>query len=183
MLLFLCPVGFHVLNLRAVAQHYHVELGGLQDGEVKGNGICRNIGYQIHAGYELRAKRTDHHRTDNVAGSVGEHRADEVGAGNAREANPAIAADGHTAHGVVAVSGVALGKGFLAAHNLVAVPVVTGILDVLQRYDGAVGFLGLRRVAAPAGIVLAVQIVVHTLEPAVGLIHHPVALRTVQLSR
>ena len=60
--LHLHPVGFHVLYLRAVAQHHHVKLRSLQNREVQGNGICRNVGYQVHAGNELRAERAHHYR-------------------------------------------------------------------------------------------------------------------------
>ena len=180
------PVGFHVLDLVAVRQHHLVELRRVQNREVKGRGVCRNLGDQVHTRLETVAQGRDHDRADDSAGVIREDAANQVRARNAREAYFLVAGHAYLAHRVRAVRTVALRERFLPAHDLTAGKVATaGTLDVVKRDNGGLGRGGhvVRVIIAVAGVVLPVQVIVHALAPEEGLVHHPVALAAVKRGR
>jgi hypothetical protein len=64
------PIGLHILDLVGVGKYDLVELGRVQDREVQGRGVLRNIRYQVHARLELQADRWNHDGFDYVSGAV-----------------------------------------------------------------------------------------------------------------
>ena len=64
------PIGLHILDLVGVGKNHLVKLGRVQDREVQGRGVLRNIRYQVHSGLELQTDRRDHDGFDHVSGAV-----------------------------------------------------------------------------------------------------------------
>ena len=148
------------------------------------HGFLRNIGYQVHTCLELVADGRYHHRTDDLSRTVHENRADKVRAGNAWEAYPFEALNTYLAHAVGRIVRIGVLQRLLAAHDFLARKHATlRPFDVLLRQYGCLGTVRLVRrvVATVAAVVLSLQVVVDALAPEKRLVHHPVALRAVQL--
>ena len=178
------PLRLDVLDFVAVAQHHLVELRRVQDGEIKLSGPRRNVAHQVHPRLEAVADGGHDHRLDDVARAVGEHAAHEVRARNAREADTLPSFNAHPADGVGGVGAVRGLHGGPPAHDLVSFPEAAGGRPYLLQCDHR-GFrtlrLVVRAVGAVAAVVFVVEVVVHPFEPEERLVHHPVALRAVQL--
>ena len=159
------PIRLHVLDPVGIGKHYLVELRGVQNGEVQRCGTGRNVSDQVHARLELVGEGRNNDGTDYGAGIVSEHAADKVRTGNAREPDTLVPADVHLADGIRGVGTVAVRERVLAAHDFTTAQVAAGFLDVIQRED-----IGIRNgghvvpaLAAVAGVMLAIQVVVDAL--------------------
>ena len=178
------PVRFHVLYLAAVAQHHAVKLCRVQNGEMQSGRTFRNVCYQIHAGPKLQADGRHYDALQDVACSIHKHTADKPRTGNARKADTSVAGYIHLTYRIGLVRRIGFHQRRLAAHDLAFTqPATLRFLDGIQRQYSCLRNRGhfVLRVAAVAGVLLVVQIVVDTLAPVERLIHHPVSLAAVQL--
>ena len=159
------PVRLHVLDPVGIGKHYLVELRGVQNGEVQRCGTGRNVSDQVHARLELVGEGRNNDGTDYGTGIVSEHAADKVRTGNAREPDTLVTTDVHLADGIRGVGTVTVRKRVLAAHDLTTAQVAAGFLDVIQREDIGVRDGGhvVPALAAVAGVMLAVQVVIDAL--------------------
>jgi len=151
---------------------------------VQVHGRRRHVSNQVHARLELIADGRNDNRLHDLALRVHEHRADEVRARNAREADPPVTLHAHLAHAVGRVIGIGVLQRFLAAHDFLARNIAAlRAPDVLKAHHRRLRACRLvcGIIAAVAAVVLAAEVVIDTLAPEERLIHHPVALRTVQL--
>ena len=184
MLLIGHPIRFHVLYSVAVAQYHMVKLSRVQDGEMQSRRTLRNVCYQIHARLKLQADGRHHNALQDVSCIIHKHTADKPRTWNAREAHALVAGYIHLTYRISLVRRIGFLQRGLSAHNLAFTqPAALRFLDGIQRQYCRLrnrGHFALR-VAAVAGILLVVQIIVDTLAPVERLIHHPVTLAAVQL--
>ena len=184
MLLIGHPIRFHVLYLVAVAQYHAVKLSRVQNGEMQSGRTLRNVCYQIHAGLKLQADGRHHDTLQDVSCIIHKHTADKPRSWNAREAHALVAGYIHLTYRIGLVRRIGFHQRRLAAHNLAFTqPAALRFLDGIQRQYSCLRNRGhfIFRVAAVAGVLLVVQIIVDTLAPVERFIHHPVTLAAVQL--
>ena len=178
------PIRFHVLYLVAVAQHHAVKLCRVQNGEMQSRRTLRNVCYQIHASFKFQADGRHHDALQDVSCIIHKHTADKPRAGNAREAHALVAGYVHLTYRIGLVRRIGFLQRGLSAHDLAFTqPAALRFLDGIQRQYCCFRDRGhfVLRVAAVAGVLLVVQIIVDTLAPVERLIHHPVSLAAVQL--
>ena len=178
------PIRFHVLYLVAVAQHHAVKLCRVQNGEMQGRCTFRNICYQIHAGFKFQADGRHHNALQNVSCIIHKHTADKPRSWNAREAHALVAGYVHLTYRIGLVRRIGFLQRGLSAHNLAFTqPAALRFLDGVQRQYCRLRNRGhfVLRIAAVAGVLFVVQIVVDTLAPVERFVHHPVSLAAVQL--
>ena len=184
MLLIGHPIRFHVFYLVAVAQYHMVKLSRVQNGEMQGCRTLRNVRYQIHAGLKLQADGRHHDALQDVSCIIHKHTADKPRTGNARKADTSVAGYIYLTYRISLVSRIGFHQRRFSAHDLAFTqPAALRFLDGIQRQYCRLRNRGhfVLRVAAVAGVLLVVQIVVDTLAPVERLIHHPVSLAAVQL--
>ena len=178
------PIRFHVLYLVAVAQYHMVKLSRVQNGEMQSGRTLRNVCYQIHAGFKLQADGRHHDALQDVSCIIHKHTADKPRSWNAREAHALVAGYVHLTYRIGLVRRIGFLQRGLSAHDLAFTqPAALRFLDGIQRKYCRLRNRGhfVLRVAAVAGVLLVVQIIVDTLAPVERLIHHPVSLAAVQL--
>ena len=151
---------------------------------MQGRCTFRNICYQIHAGFKFQADGLHHDTLQDVSCIIHKHTADKPRSWNAREAHALVAGYIHLTYRIGLVSRIGFHQRRLPGHNFAFTqPAALRFLDGIQRQYCRLRNRGhfVLRVAAVAGVLLVVQIVVDTLAPVERLIHHPVSLAAVQL--
>ena len=184
MLLIGHPIRFHVLYLVAVAQYHAVKLCRVHNREMQSRCTLRNVCYQIHAGLKLQADGRHHDALQDASCIIHKHTADKPRTGNARKADTSVAGYIHLTYRISLVSRIGFLQRRFSAHNLAFTqPAALRFLDGIQRQYRCLRDRGhfVLRVAAVAGVLLIVQIIVDTLAPVERFIHHPVSLAAVQL--
>ncbi len=132
MFVIVVPVGFHVLYLCRVGKDDLVKLRCNEYGEVERHCSFGHIDNEVHARLELVGDGRDYDLADLVALRVAEDGTHEVGAGNGREAHPAVFRYVDGADGIGIVVAVGGGKCSLAGHDLAALYVSASSFYVIE---------------------------------------------------